>query len=71
MSHMFCDEKENSCHKLSSLPDISNLDTKNVTDMSYIFYCCNSLSSLSDISNLDTKNEKDIDYMFFYCNSLS
>ena len=28
------------CNNLSSLPDISNWNTNNVTDMSYMFYEC-------------------------------
>ena len=43
------------CSSLSSLPDISNWDTKNVTNMSYMFRECSSLSSLPDISKWDTK----------------
>ena len=31
------------CEDLESLPDISSLDTSNVTDMSFIFYKCSSL----------------------------
>ena len=58
-------------YTLSSLPDISNLDTKNVTNMSYMFnYCC-SLSSLPDISNWDTKNVTYMGSMFYGCSSLS
>ena len=41
------------CSSLSSLPDISKWDTKNITDMSYMFRGCSSLSSLPDISKLD------------------
>ena len=29
------------CSSLSSLPDISNWNTNNVTDMNYMFYECN------------------------------
>ena len=45
MSCMFDD-----CEKLTSLPDISNWDTSNVTDMSKMFHSCKSLVSLPDIS---------------------
>jgi len=45
MSYMF-DE----CYSLSSLSDISKLNTSNVTDMSYMFIGCHSLLSLPDIS---------------------
>ena len=39
------------CFLLSSLPDISNLNTNRVTNMNSMFRWCSSLSSLSDISN--------------------
>ena len=38
------------CYSLSSLSDISKLNTSNVTDMSYMFIGCHSLLSLPDIS---------------------
>ena len=34
--------------------DFSNLDTKNVIDMSRMFYCCESLNKLN-FTNFDTK----------------
>ena len=39
MSYMF-----SGCSKLSSLPDISKLNTNNVISMSYIFHNCSKLS---------------------------
>ena len=59
------------CSSLSSLPDISKWDTKNITNMSYMFYNCSSLSSLPDISKWDTKNITDMSCMFYNCSSLS
>ena len=41
------------CTSLSSLPDISKWETKNVTNMYCIFYGCSSLSSLPDIDKLE------------------
>ena len=41
MSHMFSD-----CYSLESLPDISNWDTKNVNNMSYMFIGCDSLRKI-------------------------
>ena len=52
------------CTSLSSLPDISKWDTKNVTNMSFIFCGCKSLFSLPDISEWDTKNVTYMSYMF-------
>ena len=37
-----------------SLPDISQWDTSQVKDMSYMFYECSLLKSLPDISKWDT-----------------
>ena len=42
------------CRSLLSLPDISKLNTINVTDMSYMFNDCSSISSLPDISKWNT-----------------
>ena len=71
MSYMFCDGWLKGCDKLISLPDISEWDTKDVTDMSNMFYDCKSLSSLPDISNWDTKNVTNMSDMFRDCNKLS
>ena len=56
---------------LSSLPDISKWNTKNITDMSSIFYGCKLLSSLSDISKWNTKNVNNMSSMFYGCELLS
>ena len=55
------------CIKIKYLPDISNLDTSNVTDMSYLFNDCISLTSLPDISKWDIKNVKDMRGLFASC----
>ena len=55
----------------SSLPDISNWNTSNITNMSRIFSECRFLSSLPDISNWNTSNVTDISRMFYECRSLS
>jgi len=59
MSHLF-----GGCKLLSFLSDISQWNTKNVTDMSYMFYRCNSLPILPDISQWDTSNVTNMSYMF-------
>ena len=46
MSGMF-----NRCDELSSLPDISKWDSKNITNINEMFSSCNKLFSLPDISN--------------------
>ena len=58
------------CNSLISLPDISKWNTKNVTDMSFMFYSCESLISLPDISKWNTKNVIDMISMFSDCRSL-
>jgi len=59
------------CSSLSSLPDISKLNTNNLTNMSGIFYGCSSLSSLSDISKWNTNNVINMSNIFWGCSSLS
>ena len=57
------------CSSLLSLPDISNWNTNNVTNMSRMFYRCSSLSSLPDISKWNT-NDTDMSEMFSGCFSI-
>ena len=64
MSFMF---KESS---LLSIPDISKLNTKNVTNMSYIFSNCSSLLSLPNISEWNTSNVNNMFCMFSGFSSL-
>ena len=52
------------CDNLSSLPDISKLNTENVTDMNNMFSYCIKLNPFPDISNWNIKMVKDISYMF-------
>lgn len=49
--------------------DLSNFNTENVTNMTFMFYDCVRLVEL-DISSLDTSNVEDMSYMFFYCSSI-
>ena len=49
---------------LVSLPDISKWDTKNVTNMSYIFSYCSSLVSLPDISKWEINKSLETENMF-------
>ena len=57
------------CEGLTIL-DLSNFDTKNVTDMNHMFYGCENLSTL-DLSNFNTKNVTDMRCMFFECENLA
>ena len=56
----------NECFSLISLPNISNWNTSNITDISYmyIFNKCFSLISLPDISNWNTTNVTKMSFMF-------
>ena len=55
------------CESLSSLPDITKWDTKNVTNMSHMLSYCTSLKSLPDISKWDIKNVTQMNSMFYNC----
>ena len=55
------------CSSLSSLPNISEWDTNNVTNMSNMFSWCSSLSNLPGISKLNTNNVKNKNNMFNQC----
>ena len=70
ISYMFGDSINNGCNALISLPDICNLDTKGVTNMSSLFIGCDSLFFLSDISKWDTESVTDMSSMFYLCKSL-
>ena len=63
MSSMFCN-----CSSLTSL-NLSNFNTKNVTNMSSMFSECSSLTSLN-LSNFNTNNFKYIymSHMFYKIN---
>ena len=58
------------CENLTKIEDIENLNTQNVTDMSYMFYSCERLTSL-DVSNFNTQNVTDMRYMFSWCEGLN
>ena len=58
------------CYSLTSLPDISKWNTRNVIDMSSLFYNCRSLISLPRIEKWNFQNIDDISYMFYGCHSL-
>ena len=50
--------------------DLSNFDTSNVTDMSYMFYGMSNLTTL-DLSNFNTSQVMDMKYMFTYMFNLT
>ena len=50
--------------------EIKLIETKAITNMSYMFFNINALISLPDISEWDTKNVTNMKWMFSSCNSL-
>ena len=58
------------CSQLLSLPDISDWNTFNVKDMSYLFSGCNLLLRLPEISKWKINNVINMSGMFNGCSSL-
>ena len=56
------------CSQIRTI-DLTNFNTKNVTNMSYMFYSCVSLENL-DLTNIDTQNVTNMRGMFSYCQFL-
>ena len=59
-----------SCYNLTEIEGIENLNTLNVTDMSWMFNCCYALTSL-DVSNFNTEKVTNMSNMFGSCEKLS
>ena len=57
------------CSNLTEIKGIENLNTQNVTGMSWMFYGCYALTSL-DVSKFDTQNVEDMSDMFSSCTVL-
>ena len=55
---------------LTTIENMNNLDTSNVTDMSGMFSRCSSLTSIN-LTGLDTSNVTHMSGMFFGCSSLT
>ncbi|MBR0281935.1 MAG: BspA family leucine-rich repeat surface protein, partial [Oscillibacter sp.] len=58
------------CKNLERVDNIQNLDTANVTDMSYMFCECDALKAL-DLSNWNVSNVKNMQLMFCDCSGLT
>ena len=69
MSGMFKSELEDEI-PLLSITNISKWNTKNVIDMSDMFYGCSSLLSLPDISKLNTQNVINMNNLLYGCSSI-
>ena len=73
----FADARPTTCHNwlyecraLTEIQGVENLNTSEVTDMSYMFYGCSRLSSL-DLLNFNTANVANMSHMFSGCSRLS
>ena len=73
----FKQAKPTSCYKwfsgfglLTTIQGIENLNTEEVTNMSYMFDCCQGLTSL-DLSSFNTAEVTDMSYMLQLCPKLS
>ena len=60
---------DESTSKLISITGIKNLNTSEVTEMSYMFWHCSLLSEL-DVSGFNTAKVTNMCYMFYNCSSL-
>ena len=58
------------CSNLRRVSKIDNLDTSNVTNMSWMFYQCGGLTAL-DLSHFDTAKVTTMERMFSYCGGLT
>ena len=58
------------CKSLETIEGIENLNTENVTDMSWMFYNCSALTTI-DVSGFNTENVTDMSLMFSYCSALT
>ncbi len=56
------------CNNITNL-NLSSFNTKNVTNMSYMFSWCNNITNLN-LSSFDTKFVIDMNKMFFFSDKL-
>ena len=59
------------CESLISIPNISDWNMENVTNLFGLFYECESLISIPDISKWNMKKVTNMNYIFYRCNQLS
>ena len=52
------------CLSLKELPDISNWNINNISELGGLFYGCSSLKEFPDISKWNTNKIKNADYIF-------
>ncbi len=68
--YMFSGDRQANCKKIKSIKFSNSIDTRNLTDISYMFYHCESLTSI-DWGNFDTSNVTNMSNMFCVCSSLT
>ena len=56
------------CSSLTTI-NLSNFNTQNVTNMSFMFYHCSSLTNIN-LSNFNTQNVTNMRDMFYNCYNL-
>ena len=59
----------NECSNIISI-DLTNFDSSNVTNMSYIFHKCEKLKNIKGLNKLNTNKVIDLNTMFGNCNEL-
>lgn len=64
--YMFNSYSQTNCQNIKTIKFSENIDTSNVTNMSFMFYNCANLTTL-DISNLDTSNVINMNSLFNSC----
>jgi surface protein len=69
MANADCSQMFYQKNQLASI-DLTNLDTSNVTNMSYMFFNCESLIELN-LDNINTSNVTDMSGMFSGCSGLT
>ena len=57
------------CTKLTTIEGLENLNTENVTSLSYLFYNCQALASI-DLSHFNTSKVTHLDHLFHSCSNL-
>ena len=65
-----CGEWFKECNNLTSITGFANLNTSNVTDMSFMFFGCENLTTI-DLVGLNTENVTNFKTMFSGCKNLS
>ena len=51
--------------------DLSDWDTKNITNMNAMFHGCDNLTSIEGLNNFNTSNVTNMNHMFYKCSSLT